>query len=38
MTKKLTAAGFGSMTTNASAVTHASKVEEMGEAVACGME
>ena len=36
MKKKLQAAGFGGMTMNVSAVTHASKVKEMGEAAACG--
>ena len=36
MKKKLQAAGFEAMTTNVSAVTHASKVKEMGEAAACG--
>lgn len=36
MKKKLKASGFGAVTTNVSAVTHASKVEELGEAAACG--
>ena len=36
MKKRLQAAGFGEMTTNASTVTHASKVQEMGEEAACG--
>jgi hypothetical protein len=37
MKKRLKKAGFCEMTTNASTVTHASKVEQMGEAAACGL-
>ena len=37
MKKRLKAAGFGGMTTNVSAVTHASKVQELGEAAACAL-
>ena len=36
MKKQLKAKGFGAMTTNVATVTHASKVQEMGEAAACG--